>query len=79
MGEYQAKARVAALAEQKLLFWKHVIITALICFSFCFALCQAKDYFSEHITIETQTDDNGDVLFDGNHIGGYYGQSEDNY
>lgn len=69
MGEYQAKARLAALTEQKLLFWKHIIITALICFAFCFALWQVNDYFSEHITIETETQNSGDVNFLGNRIG----------
>ena len=31
--EYQAKARKADLETQRILFWKHIIITALICLS----------------------------------------------
>lgn len=73
MAMYQAKARQADLETQKVLFWKHIIITALVCFAFCFALYQANDYFSEHIVIESETHDNGDINLSGNIIGGING------
>lgn len=33
--EYQAKARKADLERQKILFVKHIIITALVCCTVC--------------------------------------------
>jgi len=67
---YQAKSRQADLETQKVLFWKHIIITALVCFSFCFALYQANDYFSEHITVEADTVADGDITVVNSLIGG---------
>lgn len=59
--EYQAKSRKADLEKQKILFWKHIIITALVCFSICFLAYQANDYFSEHITIFADTEGEGNI------------------
>lgn len=74
MSEYQAKSRISHLKEQKLLFWKHVIITAFICFTLCYLAYQANDYFSEHITLEAETNAQGDITLINSLIGAQNGE-----
>lgn len=76
MAEYQAKARQAEEQIQKRLFWKHIIITVAICFTVCFLAFQANDYFSEKITIEAETDDNGNINIFDVLMGDKYGESK---
>lgn len=79
MAEYQAKSRQAEQDTQKILFWKHIIITALICFSLCFLAYQANDYFSEKVTLEAETNRDGNINIVDNLLGDNYGENKNNY
>ena len=67
--DYYFESRVAEYNMQKRLFWKHIIITAMICFSLCFIAYKIDSLFSFMATIDAETDDNGNISIIDNLLG----------
>ena len=67
--DYYFESRAAEYKAQKRMFWKHIIITAMICFSLCFIAHKVDSWLSVTATIDAETDDNGNISIIDNILG----------
>ena len=64
---------------QNKLFWKHIIITVILCFTICFITYQVKDWLTIETTLEADVGQDGNINIIDNILGDLNGESKNHY